>query len=139
MSGEDFAKGQLALIAGVIFYVIGSMAGMFGRFFGESDLAGLSTDYGLSLVRQAATPVFSGLAGASGVFIIQVITALSQTPPIAPHNQTGITVIDIFQPTPFNLFTAAAFGLTPNLVMQNLKRMVDTKKPEEHEDVPSHS
>ncbi len=132
MSIENFRSGQSAFIVGVAFYIVGSMLGLFGRFFGESDLAGLNADYSLSLVRLFATPIFSGLAGVCGVFIMQVVTGLSQTSHLTP-----ISVTEIFQPTPFNLFTAAAFGLTPNLVMQNLKRMVDSRKPEKHETVPS--
>lgn len=117
---EILATNQSAFITGVTVYIIGAMAGLFGRFYGERDLSGLSTDYGLSMVRLVATPVISGLAGIGGVFITQVFTGLSQN--------AVTSVSAAFTLTPFNLFTAAIFGLTPNLVMQNLQRMTNEHK-----------
>lgn len=121
-------SNQSAFIAAVTVYIIGAMAGLFGRFFGEADLSGLSADYGLSIVLLISTPVFSGLAGVGGVFITQVFSGLS-------HN-TLTSIPAAFVLSPFNLFTAAVFGLTPNLVMQNLARMTRENTPKGREPFP---
>ena len=114
-----------ALVAAVAFYIVGAIAGLFGRFYSESEHTDFTNDYGLSIARLAATPLFSGLAGISGAFITVVLTVLSGQKPSDPT-----TMLQIFRLEPLNLFIAAVFGLTPNLVMRSLWKQAETYKPD---------
>ncbi|GHO96634.1 hypothetical protein KSF_066820 [Reticulibacter mediterranei] len=106
----------------IAFYLVGALAGLFGRFYGEADHISVhgkeeSSDYGLSLTRLVATPFFSGLAGVAGILLTAMLPVLSGK--MAP---VPTTLANIFQLQPLNWFIAAVFGLTPNLIMQAFKR-----------------
>jgi hypothetical protein len=113
-----------AVIAAAAFYMIGAISGLFGRFFGEADHSTLNDEYGLSLARLVATPLFSGLAGIGGAFVTVVLSILSG------HQTSQPTLLQIFQIQPLNLFIAAVFGLTPNLLMHSLQKQAESFKPE---------
>jgi hypothetical protein len=103
------------ILAATAFYMVGAIAGMFGRFYRESQVNTAIDDYGLSFVRMIATPLLSGLAGVGGV----VITALLYS--TLPGQQSVLQ--DIFQlKDPHFLLPAALFGLTPNLIIRSLEK-----------------
>lgn len=115
---------RAVVLAATAFYAIGATSGLFGRFYGESSKAAFANDYGLSLTRLIATPFFSGVAGIAGPLIVAVIPALTRLVQVPP-------LVEVFRLDPLSLFIAAVFGLTPNLVMQLLKREADQESPEE--------
>lgn len=111
-----------AMLGAATFYMVGAMAGLFGRFYKESTTDRVLNDYGLSLARLVATPLLSGLAGIGGVLIISMLyTTLTKT-------DTGgaPSLSNIFQlADPRNLLAAAIFGLTPNLIVSSLQQRAE--------------
>ena len=105
-------------------YLVGALAGSFGRFYGEADHTfHSSNDYGLSVTRLVATPYFSGLAGVGGALVTSVLPMLSMH--VAPVSD----LVSVFQANPTQLFIAAVFGLTPNLIMRALKQQAEAQRP----------
>jgi hypothetical protein len=106
------------ILAAVAFYIVGALTGLSGRFHKElGSSSNLVGDYHLSLVRLIAIPLLSGLAGIGGVLIVTMLTAWGSNgnPPLSA----------IFSITPGSLVIAAAFGLTPNLLLQSLQKRAE--------------
>ena len=116
------------LVMGLAFYLVGALAGLFGRFYGETDHTFHSRDYGLSITRLVATPLFSGLAGVGGTLITAILPIVSGHEAPVPVN-----LENVFQAQPLSLFIAAAFGLTPNLIMRALKQQAEAQRPPDPE------
>ena len=104
-------------IAATAFYMIGAIAGLFGRFYSETTNSTAVDDYGFSSARLIATPLLSGLAGIGGVLIVVTLTE--------PVGQHLITLRDVFSLNPQYLIISAIFGLTPNLMISSLKRKAE--------------
>ena len=104
--------GHTTIIAAVSYYMLGAIAGLFGRI-GQATLSNIAVDdYGLTLAQVMSRPLYSGLAGLGGVLISS--TSLSMT--------TNNTVQSVFASVRIDyLIVAAAFGLTPNLVAGGLQ------------------
>jgi hypothetical protein len=109
-----------ALIAGTAFYLIGAVTGLFGRFYNESVASSAVDDFGFSTARLIATPLLSGLAGIGGVLLTVIVAALGD---VALGRDISMQVMldGIFKLDPRLLFAAAAFGLTPNLLIRGLQ------------------
>ncbi len=104
------------LMAAAAFYLVGAVAGLFGRFYAESTSEHSNDDYGLFFTRLIATPLLSGLAGVGGVLITVVLPVLSGQP---------IPGLDkIFTLNSQYLFAAIVFGFTPNLLIRSLQQRV---------------
>src|SRR5436305_9440289 len=102
------------LMAATAFYLVGAVAGLFGRFYAESNSDHSKDDYGLFTARLIATPLLSGLAGVGGVLITVVLPVLSGQP---------IPGLDkIFTLNSQYLFAAIVFGFTPNLLIRSLQQ-----------------
>ena len=115
---------QTTILAGTIFYIVGAIAGMFGRFYKESQTSSAVDDYGLSFVRLIATPILSGLAGVGGVFITALLYSTLLGGQMAAH--LTVTLQNIFQfEEPRYLLAAAIFGLAPNLIIRSLEKSAD--------------
>lgn len=112
-----------AIIAATAFYMVGAIAGMFGRFYKESGNSTAVDDYGLTAARAIATPLLSGLAGVGGVLITillySTLPGVSVTIPI--KNLSAIFQLD----QPLYFIAAAVFGLTPNLIIKSLQQRAD--------------
>jgi hypothetical protein len=108
-----------AIIAASIFYIIGAIAGMFGRFYREANARAAVDDYGLTVMRLFATPLLSGLAGIGGAFITLIFSSS-----LAP-NATASTLSSLFSTSPQLLLAAAFFGLTPDLIIKSLQEKAE--------------
>lgn len=110
---------------GIIFYIVGTISGLFGWLYKASkvDTAKVDTtlsdhdllnDHGLSFARLVATPLLSGLGGLGGV----IITAVLYNILLPKLSDTSFKTI--FTLTPSLLVTAALFGLAPSLIIGTL-------------------
>jgi hypothetical protein len=106
------AASHTTIIAAVSYYMMGAIAGLFGRI-GQASIANVAVDdYGLTLAQVIARPLYSGLAGLGGVLLSSTVLGLT----------TSTTVQSVFVSVRIDyLIVAAAFGLTPNLVAGNLQ------------------
>ncbi|MEO8954015.1 MAG: hypothetical protein ABI396_15010, partial [Ktedonobacteraceae bacterium] len=95
--------------AAIIFASIGALAGLIGRLSIESQLDKTMDDYRLSTARLLVTPLLSGLAAVLGVLIVAKTTNLDA---IYTFNTSLVS----------NLIIAATFGLTPNLLINQLQK-----------------
>jgi hypothetical protein len=106
------------IIAASTFYIIGAIAGMFGRFYREANTRAAVDDYGLTTMRLFTIPLLSGLAGIGGAFITLILPdSLSSTNIIKPS--------DLVASSPQWLLAAAIFGLTPNLIIKSLQQKAE--------------
>ena len=107
-------SNKAPILAATAFYLVGAVAGLFGRFYSESISEHANDDYGLFTARLIAVPLLSGLAGIGGVLITVLLPVLSgQTPP---------SLDKIFTLNTEYLFSAAVFGFTPNLLIQSFQQ-----------------
>ncbi len=109
------APVQARFLAAVIFYIIGAMAGLFGRIYSESKASTSPDDYGLSIGRLISTPLISGLAGIGGVFLYNIVILQ-----IAPGSSNAMSFIFNIDRLDY-LIVAAIFGYAPNLLMRGLQ------------------
>jgi len=118
------ASHQSAIIAVTAFYMVGAVAGLFGRLYGESRTRGALHDYGLSLARLSATPLLSGLAGVGGVLITGLLFNSILGAPEASSKLASLEGIFSLS-EPRYLLAAAIFGLTPNLIIRTLQERAE--------------
>ena len=111
---SPIASNKEVLIAATAFYLVGAVAGLFGRFYAESNSDHSNNDYGLFTARLIATPLLSGLAGIGGVLITVVLPVLS--------GQKIPGLNEIFTLNSEYLFAAIVFGFTPNLLIKSLQQ-----------------
>jgi len=106
---------RATILAAVIFYIVGAIAGLFGTIYRQSTASTGSDDYGLSLVRPISTPLISGLAGIGGAFLYSILILQVSS---SPSN----SLISIFTLNRLDCLVAAAiFGFAPNLLMKELQ------------------
>jgi len=100
------------IIAAISYYMLGAIAGLFGRI-GQATLANIAVDdYGLTLAQVMSRPLYSGLAGLGGVLLSSTVLGIT----------TSNTVQSVFASVRIDyLIVAAAFGLTPNLIAGGLQ------------------
>jgi hypothetical protein len=109
---------QDAIRAATIFYIIGAIAGMFGRFYREANTRAAVDDYGLTTMRLFAVPLLSGLAGIGGAFLTLIL----------PDSLSYIAIVkssDLAASSPQLLLAAAIFGLAPNLIFKSLQQRAE--------------
>ena len=104
-----------SMLAAASFYIIGAIAGLFGRIRRESINHNATNDYGLSIARLVATPPLSGLAGIGGVLIYSTL--------LNGHNMMTSFIADFVfvLNRPDYFLVAAIFGLAPNLITRSLQ------------------
>jgi len=106
---------RATILAAVVFYIIGAMAGLFGRIYSESKANTGGDDYGLSLVRLISTPLISGLAGIGGAFLYNILILQGAL-------GASVSLSTIFTINRLDyLIAAAIFGYAPNLLMKGLQ------------------
>jgi hypothetical protein len=116
-----------SISAAIAFYLVGAAVGLFGRLYDESKVENVAQDYNLTLARIIVTPLLAGIAGVVGVLLAALVSvtllksALPQTPGSAASQLTLLDSFDIQRNT-LGLLIAAAFALTPNLLINTLKK-----------------
>ena len=108
-----------AILAAIVYYMVGAIAGLFGTIYVESTSKAPATadtdDYGLTLARLIGTPLLSGLAGVGGALVYSTLTQIT--------NNHAVTLSNIFTLNQLDyLIAAALFGYTPNLLVQGLQQ-----------------
>jgi len=106
---------RATILAAVIFYIVGAIAGLFGTIYRQSTASTGSDDYGLSLVRLISTPLISGLSGIGGAFLYSILI-------LQVSSGQSNSLISIFTLNRLDCLVAAAvFGFAPNLLMKELQ------------------
>jgi len=105
-----------AIIAATAYYMVGAVAGLFGRFYNEANSGNAPDDYGLFLSRLVATPLLSGLAAIGGVLITATLPTLDglKAPELGAIFNNALSME--------YLFAAAIFGFTPNLIIKSFQQ-----------------
>ncbi len=111
-----FRVSTLHVAVATTFAFVGALAGLIGRLYTESQSDRTIDDYRLSTARLLVTPLLSALAAVIGVMVIAKTTTLDD--------------IYTFKASTFvaNLIIAATFGLTPNLLINQLQKKSDEYK-----------
>lgn len=112
------AKGP-AMLAATVFYLVGATIGLFSRLYQQFQAQTAIEDYGLTMARLLAIPVYSGLAAVAGVVV--TVVAGTATGSKAPELSSVFSI----PPGIGLLVVAAAFGAAPDLV---LKRLADASE-----------
>lgn len=122
-----------AIGAGVVFYLVGAVVGLFARLRADARLDEAVEDYGLAAARLQQTVVASGLAAIAGV----VLMGISVSAGLTARGETEVTMTDIFDiSAPGGLLVAAVFGLAPNLLLERLRTKSDEYRQELGETAP---
>jgi hypothetical protein len=118
--------------AGLGYYLIGAVVGLFTRLRNEANAETGIDDFGLSLARLIAAPLLAGLAGLLGVVLLSM-TAATQ------NGQQALALANAFDlgRTPLNLVTAAIFGLSPGLLIDRLSEKSEQYKQDLKSSEPS--
>lgn len=110
-------------------YLAAATVGLFNRLHAASVSPVVIDDYDLAIARLTVTPQLSGLAAVLGVTIA---AAASQGTPVA------VDIADAFSKLPM-IALALAFGLTPGLLIDRLKRWHDRTADEVQSTYPGAS
>ena len=121
---------QSGITAATLFYMVGAVAGLFVRFYYESQGGTSVDDFGLATTRLVAIPLLSGLAGIGGVLVAEILAALGGPALIGSTTEKPIVFSTLFSLDPRLLFAAAIFGVTPNLVIKGLQQKADEYETE---------
>jgi hypothetical protein len=115
------------ITAATAFYLVGAIIGLFSRLYDESKVENVPDNYGLTLARITVTPVLAGIASVIGVLLTSMLS-LTLLKSALPQNG-GVTLPQLGLEDSFNLrlnplgiLIAAAFALTPNLLINTLKK-----------------
>lgn len=112
------------ILAATVFYLVGTITGLFSRLMADSSRQVAIEDYGLNFARLIHTPLFSGLAAIGGVVLLALlpISIAGEAPMVS-----GAAIFDLGQNW-FGLVTAAVFGLTPRLLIDGLQGRAEQYK-----------
>ena len=113
---------QSGILAATMFYMVGAIAGLFVRFYSESQANTSVDDFGLSTTRLVAIPLLSGVAGILGVLVVEMLASLGGPVLLGPALARSLELPTLFSLDPRLLLAAAIFGVTPNLVIQGLQQ-----------------
>lgn len=103
------------VIAAVVFYVVGSVIGLFKRLHAGGRSGGRSDDDSyITTIRLIETPLFAGLAAVGGV----IVASLAAVGTVDGGNLSSLD--EIFKVSTASIVTAAVFALTPNLLVNIL-------------------
>jgi hypothetical protein len=105
--------------AGMTVFLIGAIVGLFNRLYGDARVDGVQDDYGLTVTRLLMTPLLSGVAAVLGVALISTAAAVQGGSSAATGSLR--TAFDLLN-QPVSVLTAAALGLTPGLLLDQLNQ-----------------
>ncbi|SRR6266487_239155 len=112
-SDPKSATSSSAIMAAVVFYLVGAVVGLFGRLYEESLTISTVEDLGLTTMRLILTPLLSGLAGIGGVLIVTTLFEGVNRP---------VSLQAVFSIDVRYLLVAAIFGLSPNLIITRIQQ-----------------
>jgi hypothetical protein len=113
--------------AGVAYYLIGAVIGLFQQLRAASAADTVTEeDYGLSTARLINTPLFSGIAAVGGVAL--AVLAPLAAPGAHPQGTAHLEQVFDLGNYPAGVVIAAAFGLTPTLLITRLQRQTEQYK-----------
>jgi hypothetical protein len=122
-----------AIVAVSAFFLIGALVGLYRQLGAATNRHFVpEEDYGLHYARLVATPLFSGLAGACGVYLAVVLSSFG--PIFAGGTETqAVTIPSLssvydLSSNAAGLVVAAVFGLTPNLIITRLQAQAEAFK-----------
>lgn len=107
------------------FYLVGAVVGLFARLRIQAEADSAIEDYGLSHTRLVLTPLLSGIAAVGGVVATPFIASsvvqvyLQSTGASAAGPPPLETIFDLGK-SPGGLVWAAVFGLSPDLIVDQL-------------------
>ena len=118
--------GQKQIVAGVTFYVIGALVGLFKRLYsGGRGEAGPEDDFAITTIRLVETPLFAGLAAVGGVLVTSLL-------PTGAANQVAKVpaLTDVFnlKDNSAAIIAAAVFALAPNVLVNILEARAKQSK-----------
>lgn len=131
----QFRVGSELLGAASAFYLVGALIGLFALLRAENSAGPAVDDFGLFEARLLATPLLSGLASIAGVVLVAFGPSLlgAGTPATPPKMAEVFSLTENMR----GLLAAAIFGLTPELLIGNLKRQSDAVIEQLHQAAPT--
>jgi len=127
---QQFTPLQSGILAATMFYMVGAIAGLFVRFYSESQGGASVDDFGLSTTRLIAIPVLSGLAGILGVLVAEMLAGLDGPALLGSALVKSLELPTLFSLDPRLLLTAAIFGVAPNLAIKGLQQKANKYEDE---------
>jgi hypothetical protein len=122
-----------SIVAVAAFFLVGALVGLYRQLGAATNQRIVpEEDYGLHYARLVATPLFSGLAGAAGVYLAVVLSSFG--PVFAGGTETtAVTIPKLssvydLSSNAAGLLVAAVFGLTPNLIITRLQAQAEAFK-----------
>jgi hypothetical protein len=121
-----------AVVAGIVFYLVGALVGLFNRLAQQATSGTMVEDYSLAGVGLVLTPTLSGLAAVGGVALTGMLAMSGVMGLVQPNGSTSAAapvaapmLADIFDLNKFRigLLIAALFGGTPALLSGRLRQL----------------
>ncbi len=121
-----------AVDAGVAFFLVGALVGLFGRIWADQGATKEVEDYGLSLIRLLQAPLLSGLAALIAVVLFPMLFAASikEALDLSTDVPPKLRLSQVFDLTHFSfgVVLAAIFGLSPGALVDRLKQTAEDYK-----------
>lgn len=115
-----------AILWAAIYFLVGAITALFARARIEWSTASAVDDFGLTRARLLHLPWLAGLAAVGGVLVTAVLG-----PQLVPASGSGTApaLADVFNGGNTSLLlVAAAFGLTPDLIIRRLEQQTEKYK-----------
>jgi hypothetical protein len=123
---------RAAVVAGIVFYLVGALVGLFNRLAQQATAGTMTDDYSLAGIGLVLTPTISGLAAVGGVALTGMLAMSGVMGLVQPNGSikaTGPVTVpmlsEIFDLNTFRigLLVAALFGGTPALLSRRLQQL----------------
>jgi hypothetical protein len=120
-----------ALATAAVFFLVGGVVGLFNRLRLEGDGGpAMTSDYGLFDARLLGTLLISGLAGVGGVFLVSAAPLANVANGSGADAVMPLSQVFSLDENRVGLLVAALFGLTPELIVGQLRKQTDALKKE---------
>ena len=129
-------SGKTAIAAGVTFFLVAAVIGLFSRLVSLQGSGPAVNDYGLQVAQLLLIPTVSGLAGLGGVVLSAILFSTSFTSLVAasaarvsqPTQLPGLDMIFNLATNPAGIVFAAVFGFSPALLVSRIDNLAATYK-----------
>jgi len=122
-----------AILGAAACFTAGALVGLVSRLRGIEGVDALVDDYGLSVSRLYSASVLSGITGLLGVLLTGVISlthSASINDEMTIAKLGGMPGVFNLTQTPYDLIIAGVFGLTPSLLLSQLREQFTGIKKE---------